>query len=97
VVDIFVQLRIEVIKANNLASPSVSKKLYEFHKDVLKDQDFRISELLAKDATVQEWKDMHAYNRKILARSTLLISEIATDFGINEYNHQPLVDSTYAP
>ena len=97
VTDIFIQLRIQVIKANSLASPGISKKLYYFHKDVLKDQDFRISDLLAKNASVQQWKEMHAYNRKILARATILISDIATDFRLNAHNEPPLVDSTYAP
>ena len=97
IVDIFIQLRVQVIKANSLASSGVSKKLYYFHKNVLKDQDFRISSLLAKNATQQEWIDLHGYNRKILARATLLISDIATDFSINENKDRPQVDSSFAP
>jgi|GEM_PF-6073713 len=95
VVDIFIQLRVQVNRANSLASPHVGQKLYDFHKNILKNQDDSISNLLANDkATLQQWKDMHAYNRKILARTTLLIADVAADFSIS--NNRPVVDSANA-
>jgi len=80
--DLLVHSRINIIKAKNLASEVISKKLNDFQMKIFQEQDMPINMLYRNHGSIGEWSAMHMVNERMLKEANNLISELTVDLKI---------------
>lgn len=84
--ELFVELKIEALKAKNLAPPEISNKIYKFQNDMLDSQDTRINKLYVDKGTPADWDKLHDTNRRMIAEVEDLLTQLAIYMKLTQTN-----------
>ena len=83
-VDLLSEWRIESIKAKNLASIEISKKLDSFQLKMFDLQDSKMNKLYRENSSDSVWNELHNTNLQMLAEVNQLIPQLASEMKITK-------------
>ncbi|MEO3403238.1 hypothetical protein AAFN85_05015 [Mucilaginibacter sp. CAU 1740] len=83
-VDLLTDWRVESIKAKDLVSEDMSKKLDVFQLKMFKLQDSPMNRLHKQNGNNEEWAKLHRVNAQMLKEATDLISDLAKEIKITK-------------
>ena len=85
-VELFAELKIEVLKAKNLAPPEISARINKFQDNILDSQDTRMNKLYIDKGATAEWDKLHDTNVRMISEAEDLLSQLAIDMKLTQTN-----------
>ena len=84
--DLITELKIEALKAKNLAPPEISEKIYKMQDQILDSQDTRINKLYVDKGSPADWDKIHDTNVRMISEAEDLLTQLAIYMKLTKSN-----------